>query len=110
MKAHGLGHMFLGCNGFASYAQRVHRAMRDMLSLSAQNYKILGHSGLIFFKGPETMKAFLWQDDLIGVAKFVNMCLRKRSGWKARREGGRQISEKFQTRKISSGLVWPEET
>ena len=29
------------------------------------------------FKGPETMKGFLWQDDLIGVAKFVNMCLRK---------------------------------
>ena len=51
MKAHGLGHMFLGCNGFASYAQRVHWAMRDMLSLSAQNYKILGHSGLIFSKG-----------------------------------------------------------
>ena len=51
MKAHGLGHMFLGCNGFASYAQRVHWAMRDMLSLSAQNYKILGHSGLTFSKG-----------------------------------------------------------
>ena len=29
------------------------------------------------FEGPETMKAFLWQDDLIGVARFVNMCLKK---------------------------------
>ena len=24
-----------------------------------------------------TMQAFMWQDDLIGVAKFVNMCLNK---------------------------------
>ena len=23
------------------------------------------------------MQAFMWQDDLIGVAKFVNACLRK---------------------------------
>ena len=29
------------------------------------------------FQGPETMQAFIWQDDLIGVAKFVNMCLNK---------------------------------
>ena len=27
------------------------------------------------FQGPETMQAFKWQDDLIGVAKYVNMCL-----------------------------------
>ena len=35
------------------------------------------------FEGPETMKAFLWQDDLIGVARFVNMCLKKMRGWEA---------------------------
>ena len=29
------------------------------------------------FQGPETMQAFMWQDDLIGVAKYVNMCLNK---------------------------------
>ena len=29
------------------------------------------------FQGPETMQAFMWQDDLIGVAKFVNVCLKK---------------------------------
>ena len=29
------------------------------------------------FQGPETMQAFMWQDDLIGVAKFVNMCLHR---------------------------------
>ena len=29
------------------------------------------------FKGPQTMLAFMWQDDLIGVAKFVNACLQK---------------------------------
>ena len=29
------------------------------------------------FQGPETMQAFIWQDDLVGVARFVNMCLHK---------------------------------
>ena len=29
------------------------------------------------FQGPQTMLAFMWQDDLIGVAKFVNACLHK---------------------------------
>ena len=29
------------------------------------------------FQGPETMQAFMWQDNLIGIAKFVNMCLNK---------------------------------
>ena len=28
-------------------------------------------------EGPQTMLAFMWQDDLIGVAKFVNACLQK---------------------------------
>ena len=51
------------------------------------------------FQGPQTMQAFMWQDDKIGVAKFVNACLQKMSRWKARREGGRQTSGKFQTSK-----------
>ena len=29
------------------------------------------------YEGPQTMLAFMWQDDLIGVAKFVNACLQK---------------------------------
>ena len=29
------------------------------------------------FEGPQTMQAFMWQEDLIGVAKFVTACLRK---------------------------------
>ena len=29
------------------------------------------------FEGPQTMRGFMWQDDLIGVAKFVNACIRK---------------------------------
>ena len=29
------------------------------------------------FQGPETMQAFMWQDDKIGVANFINACLQK---------------------------------
>ena len=29
------------------------------------------------------MQAFMWQDDLIGVAKFVNACVTSSDGWKA---------------------------
>ena len=29
------------------------------------------------FQGPRTMQAFMWQDDMIGVANFVNTCLQK---------------------------------
>ena len=37
------------------------------------------------FEGPQTMQAFMWQEDLIGVAKFTDTdaCLRKMIGWKA---------------------------
>ena len=34
------------------------------------------------------MIAFLWQDDLIGVAKFVNTCLRKMLGGSASDQPG----------------------
>ena len=52
------------------------------------------------FEGPQTMQAFMWQEDLIGVAKFVTACLRKMSRWKARREGGTQTLDEFETRKF----------
>ena len=29
------------------------------------------------FEGPQTMQAFMWQGDLIGVAKFVTACVKK---------------------------------
>ncbi len=29
------------------------------------------------FERPETMQEFMWQDDLIGVAKFINACLHR---------------------------------
>ena len=31
------------------------------------------------FQGPETMQASMWQDDMIGVAKYVNISLHKLS-------------------------------
>ena len=47
------------------------------------------------FEGPQTMQAFIWQEGLIGVAKFVTACLRKMSRWKARRESRTQTLEGF---------------
>ncbi len=29
------------------------------------------------FQGPRTMQAFMWQDDKIGIARFISACLRK---------------------------------
>ena len=29
------------------------------------------------FEGPQTMQAFIWQEDLNGVAKFITACLHK---------------------------------
>ena len=34
----------------------------------------------LLFQGPQTMLAFMWQDDLIGVANFIDACLRKMTG------------------------------
>lgn len=31
------------------------------------------------FEGPQTMQAFMWQYDLIGVAKYTNACVPKRT-------------------------------
>ena len=53
------------------------------------------------------MQAFMWQEDLIGVAKFVTACLRKMSRWKARSEGGTQTRHMRVKHLIS--LVWLEE-
>ena len=33
------------------------------------------------------MLAFMWQDDLIGVAKYVIACVQKMSQWKGRIKG-----------------------
>ncbi len=29
------------------------------------------------FEGPQTMQAFMWQEDLIGIVRFINACLHK---------------------------------
>ena len=36
-----------------------------------------------FSEGPQTMQAFMWQDDAIDVAKFINACSTKIGRWKA---------------------------
>ena len=51
--------------------------MRNILSLSAQSCSALGLQWAHLFQGPQTMQQFMWQDDKIGVAKFVNACLQK---------------------------------
>ncbi len=33
------------------------------------------------FEGPQTMQAFMWQDDLIGIVRFINACLHKMTQW-----------------------------
>ena len=48
------------------------------------------------------MQGFLWQDDLVGVAKFVNICLGKTCWWKARRKSWRQTLEKSQVSRFIS--------
>ena len=32
------------------------------------------------FEGPQTMQAFMWQEDLIGIVRFINACLHKMMG------------------------------
>ena len=56
------------------------------------------------FQGPRNMLAFMWQDDLISVAKFVNACIRKMSRWKAHRKGCSQTRVEHLI-----SLVWLEE-
>ena len=48
--------------------------------MSRSACSILGSNGLTYintFEGPKTLLAFTCQDDLIGVANFVNGCLHK---------------------------------
>ena len=87
MKDHGLDPKSLDWKYFAVIVQQVHWVMRSTLSLSARSCSALGDSGLTSLspfetRGPQTMQAFkshvtVWQDVLIGVAKFVNACLQK---------------------------------
>ena len=81
--------------------------MRGTLSLSVQSCCASGSNGLTCLRDPQTMQAFMWQEDLIGVAKFVTACLRKMSRWKARSEGGTQTRHMRVKHLIS--LVWLEE-
>ena len=79
MKGHGLGPWSLDWTEYADFVQQVCWGMRNILSLSAQSCSALGYSGPISFRAHKTMQQFMWQDDKIGVAKFVNACLQKMS-------------------------------
>ena len=69
----------------ASWANpQVHSLDRVCLlcALAAERHIIfecpeLQDSRAHLFQGPKTMQAFMWQDDLIGIAMFVNMYLNK---------------------------------
>jgi len=49
------------------------------------------------FEGSQTMLAFTWQDDLIGIANFVNARLHKMSRWKGQEKGCGQTPVVFET-------------
>ena len=53
--------------------------MRDISSLRHRIavFKKIRAQWSHLFQGPKTMQAFMWPDDLIGVARFVNRCLNK---------------------------------
>ena len=53
----------------------VHSCNRSCMR--AQNLKDFRAQGSHLFQGRETLQPFMRQDDLIGVAKFVDMCLNK---------------------------------
>ena len=65
------------CKGSAVCVQLVHWAMRSTLSLNVLKCSVSESSGPTCLRGPQTMLDFMWQDDLIGVAKSVNACLHK---------------------------------
>ena len=77
MRALGSGHTFLDWIESANCVLQTQWVMRGPLSLNAKGCNASGRSGLTYFKGQYTMQAFLWQDDLIGVAKFINACLQQ---------------------------------
>ena len=75
MKA--LGAECLGMTGFVSFAIWGHCVMRSMWYLNAQLCKVYAMNMLLCFLDVCTMQQFLWQDDLVSVAKFIHACLDK---------------------------------
>ena len=73
MRARGQDPMFLDCKGSAICVQWVHWH----LVFECPEVQCFREQWPHLFQGPQTMLAFMWQDDLIGVAKFVNACLHK---------------------------------
>ncbi len=111
MRGHGLGLRFPDLTGFANFAGQVHWVMRGTLSLSVQSLLCFREQWSHLFEGPQTMQAFMWQEDLIGIVRFVNACLHKMSRWKARREGRTQTLEKRETSKWCRIFeAWPRRT
>ena len=74
---HGFGHEYLDWRGSANCVQHIHWVTRSTLSLSAHELQCFREKWSHLFQGQQTMQAFMWQDDLIVVAKFVNACMQK---------------------------------
>ena len=58
----------------------VHWAIERNIIFECPNLQYSKARWSHLFEGPETMQAFMWQDNLIGVAykfKLVNICLNK---------------------------------
>ena len=58
-------------------ASRVSLEMRSTLFLSALHCRILRDRNKNLFQAPhgDAMNLFMWQDDIIGVARFTDACL-----------------------------------
>ena len=76
MRAHGLGPTSLDCKGSAVCVQWVHWVTRAPC-LECPEVQCFREMWPHLFEGPQTTLAFMWQDDLVVVAKSVNACLHK---------------------------------
>ena len=75
----GLVTDYFGMRGYVCIATRGHCVMRNIWCFSAQLYKALVYNAYAFLLLDMcTMKHFLWQDDLVDVAKFIHACLDKK--------------------------------
>ena len=68
-----------GCRGSATYVSIGPLGIRSTWCLSALHCRIYVTSAPIFFDGAQTdaMVLFMWQDDMIGVVRFIDECLER---------------------------------
>ena len=77
MRGHGSSPQFLDWREYAVFVQQVHWGMRKHLVFECPELQCFREQWAHLFEGPETMQAFMWQADKVGVAKFINACLQK---------------------------------